>query len=294
LEYGTTGQTAGNERLLQRVPSNELEDTESGKNRNDNTADDTEGADTESHRMMQHAMKLTKLVVPFFLLIFLFAIVALILGLLDNTAEGFLKWGLSLGTLCGGLFGAWGVYKWGTIEEEIDRLKGENNKYEGEILLLKSTKEKLATEVTEMQSAVTQIKSSVDDLNNQLGAFDELRQELQKVAGANEDIATLLDNTTQIFRDMRAVALANEKASLLNLYYEVAFKDGEAGMSTREYERFKGGLPKRQRSQFEAMGTFKDLAGDNDTIDLWEFQEILEKFLTGLERELVQSGFESV
>jgi len=197
-------------------------------------------------------------------------------------------------SLIGGLFGAWGVYKWGTIQDEIDRLKGENQKYEGELGELKATKENLASQVTEVQTTVDQLNGSVGDLNQQLTAFDDLRVELEKMAGSSEDIAALVDKTTKVFHDMRKLALANEKASLLSLYYDVSFRDGEAGMNPKEYERFKGRLPKKQREKFEAMGTFQELAGANNNLDLDEFEGILEKFLAIIERELLQEGFENV
>jgi chaperonin cofactor prefoldin len=259
----------------------------------ESTDSDNNVDNSDSSKVVKVLSKITKLVVPVFLLLLVFSIVALIIGMLDTAIENTLVWEVLGTSLGGGLFGAWGVYKWGTVQEEIDRLKGENGKYEGELSQLRVSKEQLTGEVSQVQSTVDELKGSVDGLNQQLGAFDDLRQELEKVAGSNQDISTMLDNTTKIFRDLRTVALANEKASLLSIYYEVAFKDGEPGMSAKEYERFKGRLPKKQREQFEAMGTFKQLAGDNDTIDLDEFQVILEKFLSGIERELVLNGFEN-
>ena len=42
------------------------------------------------------------------------------------------------GTIFGSVLGAYGVHKWGTLTMETECLKGENNKYEGEIELLQN------------------------------------------------------------------------------------------------------------------------------------------------------------
>ncbi|ETO11085.1 hypothetical protein RFI_26292 [Reticulomyxa filosa] len=247
---------------------------------------------TPSHQKLASVIKLTKLVVPFFCLIVIFSLFALIIGLIVSSLQSSLIVEVLICGFAGGLFGAWGVFKWGTIQEEIDRLKGENQKYEGELIQLRATKDQLSGEVAQVQSSVDNLKGSVDELNEQLGAFDELRQGLEQIAGTNEDIASVLDNTTKIFRDMRTLALANEKASILAIYYEVAFRDDEPGLSKQEYERFKGRLSKKQREMFERIGSFENLAGGDKVLDLVEFQEVLEKFLAEVDAELVQSGFE--
>ncbi|ETO21510.1 hypothetical protein RFI_15694 [Reticulomyxa filosa] len=191
-----------------------------------NTELDTKTEETTLvERMLLTTMKMTKIVVPFFLILLTVGIVCIVLGLVDTALDSDIIGELIICTIMGGSLGAWGVYKWGTVQEELVRMNEENSKYENEILHLQSTKEALSTQVSEMQSTVNQLKGSVDELNNQLRCFDELKQELEKIAEHNQDIGTLIDDVTNIFSDMRRLCLANEKAFYLGLYYDVAFKD---------------------------------------------------------------------
>merc|ERR1712087_482654 len=106
---------------------------------------------------------------------------------------------------------------------------------------------------------------------------EDLVVELKSIAGDNQDMLALLDNTNKIFNDMRTVVLENERAHLLSTFYECAFRDDDNRMDEEEYKRFLGRLSKQQRKKFRALGDFKTLAGDDDHIDLQEFQDMLEE-----------------
>merc|ERR1712228_691553 len=152
-------------------------------------------------------------------------------------------WSILGTSLISSLLGAWAVYKYGVIQDQIDRLKKE---------------------------------------------FEGLVDELRNIAGDNQDILALLDNTNKIFNDMRKVVLENERAHLLSTFYECAFRDDDNRMDEDEYKRFLGRLSVRQRDKFKALGDFKTLAGDDDHIDLQEFQDMLEEVLTEVDELLKQ------
>merc|ERR1712129_477726 len=176
-------------------------------------------------------------------------------------------------SLISSLLGAWAVYKYGVIKEE-------NAKYEHEIGELTSTRKKLGSEVTELQTTVSDLEHDAQELDKETQEFEGLVEELRNIAGDNEDILALLDNTNKIFNDMRKVVLENERAHLLSTFYECAFRDDDNRMDEEEYRRFLGRLSKRQREKFKKLGDFKSLAGDDDHIDLQEFQDMLEEVLT--------------
>merc|ERR1712130_105337 len=117
------------------------------------------------------------------------------------------------------------------------------------------------------------------ELDEEAKEFEGLVDELKNIAGDNEDILALLDNTNKIFNDMRKVVLENERAHLLSTFYECAFRDEDNRMDKGEYERFLGRLSKKQRAKFEALGTFEEIAGEDGHIDLAEFQDMLEQVL---------------
>merc|ERR1712087_928985 len=119
---------------------------------------------------------------------------------------------------------------------------------------------------------------------------EDLVVELKSIAGDNEDILKLLDNTNKIFNDMRKAVLENGRAHLLSTFYECAFRDDDNRMDKGEYERFLGRLSKKQRAKFEDLGSFEKLAGEDGAIDLNEFQDMLELVLRQVD-ELLKDEF---
>merc|ERR1712244_39629 len=110
----------------------------------------------------------------------------------------------------------------------------------------------------ELQTTVQDLEHDAQELDKETQEFEGLVEELKSIAGDNEDILALLDNTNKIFNDMRKVVLENERAHLLSTFYECAFRDEDNRMDKGEYERFLGRLSRRQRKKFEQLGSFKD------------------------------------
>merc|ERR1719412_2505230 len=160
-------------------------------------------------------------------------------------------WCILAVSLVSSLLGAWAVYKYGVIQDQIDRLKEENAKYEHEINGLTKTRKRLGTEVSSLQTTVQDLEHDAKELDEETKEFEGLVDELRNIAGDNQDILALLDNTNKIFNDMRKVVLENERAHLLSTFYECAFRDEDNRMDENEYKRFLGRLSKRQREKFK-------------------------------------------
>merc|ERR1711933_208847 len=145
----------------------------------------------------------------------------------------------------------------------------------GEIGAFTTPRKRLGNAVNELQTTVHDLEHDAKELDEETKEFEGLVEELRNIAGDNQDILALLDNTNKIFNDMRTVVLENERAHLLSTFYECAFRDDDNRMDEEEYKRFLGRLSKQQRKKFRDLGTFKELAGDDDHIDLQEFQKML-------------------
>lgn len=146
-------------------------------------------------------------------------------GFIQTNMKRIIIWIILGCSLLASMLGAWAVYKYGVIQDQIDRLKEENTKYQAEIDTLKQTRVKLGTEVDSLQKTVQDLEQNAAELEAETNQFKGLITELEKIAGDNEDISNLLDNTNKIFKDMRKVVLENERAHLLSTYYECAFRD---------------------------------------------------------------------
>merc|ERR1719203_254106 len=77
-----------------------------------------------------------------------------------------------LSTVVFSIMAALSVYKWGTVEEQIEVFKGENDKYAQEIDELRQTKEQLAGEVSKLQETTNSMSRDVDNLKATLSQYD--------------------------------------------------------------------------------------------------------------------------
>jgi len=211
-------------------------------------------------------------------------------GLAKNKDEIYLIWEMLFVSAACSILGAWAVYRYGVIQDQIDKLKDENEKYQHEIDRLQETRKKLGAEVTELQGIVKNLEQNAAELSEQAKQFDGLLQDLKKIAGDNADLNGIINQTNNIFNDMRKTVLENERAHLLSTYYECAFKDSDNTMNENEYKRFLGRLSSDLRKKFEAEGTFKQIAGDDNEIDINEFQQLLERVLKDID-EVLKSQF---
>jgi len=229
-------------------------------------------------------------VIPFLYGTFALGIAGMyVAGFVSPSLKDLMIWTILAVSLVSSLLGAWAVYKYGVIQDQIDRLKEENAKYEHEIDSLRKTRKRLGSEVTSLQTTVQDLEHDAKELDEETKEFEGLVEELRNIAGDNQDILKLLDNTNKIFNDMRKVVLENERAHLLSTFYECAFRDDDNRMDQGEYNRFLGRLSRKQRAKFEKYN-FKEIAGDDDHIDLHEFQELLEEVLVEVD-ELLKEEF---
>lgn len=225
-----------------------------------------------------------KCIYPWFAVAFLTTLVVFIVGFAIKAKETF--WLIFLiGMVCSAV-GTWAVWKFGVIEDQINKFKEENNKYRQQIDELTQTREALTTEVDGIQAHVGNLEKDASELDEQLGEFDELRKQLEDIAGENQKLNDMLNDTNKIFTDMRTTVLENERAHLLNFFYECALRDENETMDKREYRRFLGRLSAKQRQKFEALGSFEDLAGADLEIDIDEFQDMIRAVLSDVDEIL--------
>jgi len=218
-------------------------------------------------------------IIPFLYGAFALAILGMyIAGFITEHLKDMMIWCILGTSLTSSVLGAWAVYKYGVIQDQIDRLKEENGKYEREINELGATRQKLGKEVDDLQDTVKNLEHDAHELDEEAKEFEGLVEELKGIAGENEEVLNLLNNTNQIFSDMRKVVLENERAHLLSTFYECAFRDDDNKMSEDEWQRFIGRLSTKQRAKFKRFD-FKAIAGDDGCLDLQEFQEVLEQVL---------------
>ena len=183
-----------------------------------------------------------------------------------------------------------GVWKWGTVQMQIDKFKGENAKYESQLLQLSSVKDRVANEVKGMQQSVDKLNKDVDSLQASLHEYDQLKQELEEICGDNQDLNDMINDINGMCSGIKAAVVQNQRSHILQIYYSVQFKDKDQGLSKSEYKRFRAKLDKETRARFDKRGNFETLSGVDHVIDLAEFQDILEDILLEMEENLLKQN----
>lgn len=173
---------------------------------------------------------------------------------------------------------------------QIDRFKGENRKYESELEVLKTSKNKLSSQVRGIQENVQKLNKNVDELNDTMNQYDQLKKDLEEIAGDNKDLNDMINQINGMYAGMKAAVVQNQRSSILDIFYDVQFKDKDSGLSSSEYKRFKSRLDKETRTRFEKYGSFEQLSGIDNVIDLAEFQDLLEQILLDMEEELLRKN----
>merc|ERR1719362_2055400 len=122
--------------------------------------------------------------IPFLYGTFALAILGMyVAGFVTEELKDIMIWSILGTSLISSLLGAWAVYRYGVIQDQIDRLKEENKKYEQEINELTSTRKKLGSEVTELQTTVSDLEHDAQELDKETQEFEGLVEELRNIAG---------------------------------------------------------------------------------------------------------------
>eukprot|EP01084_Bolivina_argentea_P319292 553804_1 len=233
--------------------------------------------------------KFTKIIAPIFLVFGLFALICTIMSIAGvGAGDGWVMFMLVLlGTIVFSIIAALGVYKWGTVEEQIELFKEENSKYEHEIDELRQSREQLSGEVSKLQETTHSLERDVDNLKETLSQYDELKNSLSEICGDNQELNDLINDVNDMYTNMKNTILSNTRAGILSAYYDAALRDDEEGMSQKEYKRFLARLDKNTRGVFKSFGSFDVISGDDDIIDLDEFQKLVDRLLTEQADELI-------
>ena len=132
------------------------------------------------------------------------------------------------------------------------------------------------------------LQDDADILEAEGKQFEGLVDQLGGITKDRNAINDILGDTTQLFNRMRRIMVQHEKSQLLTIYYECAFRDNDDTMDKAEYTRFLGRLGRKERERVKAIGTFEEIAGDDDQIDLHEFEALLDEFLRLDEQILIE------
>jgi len=239
----------------------------------------------------QKCMDIFARLIPFLYGTFAVAVLGMyVAGFVMEPLKDHMIWCIWSSSFACSLLGAWSVYKYGVIQDQIERIKCLNEQYGKELAELGAERKEFGNEMTNLRTGVEHLNNDAKVLDEKGREFAGLVEELKLIADDDEDVLDLVEKTNQIFNDMRAVVLENERAHLLSTFYGCAFLDSDNRMNQREYDSFLNRLTIKQRNYFEHQGSFAQFEEDGH-IDLEKFQDILEVVLLNVD-EMLREEFE--
>ena len=81
-----------------------------------------------------------------------------------------------------------------------------------------------------IDATVSNLSKSADDLKKELKQFDQLRKELEEVAGKNQTINDMINDINGMYDGMKSAVIQNQRSSILQIFYEVQWKDDDHGI----------------------------------------------------------------
>ena len=137
-------------------------------------------------KFLNFLAKFTKCLIPFFMFCIIMTIAGFVLGVigtLDYLIGALIILAINF---CGGIVGAIGVFRWGTVSEQIKWMKEENQKYATEIDEMKQNTKELRNTVAGINEHVLELNQGADSLKEQIEQFDELKESLTQINADNE------------------------------------------------------------------------------------------------------------
>ena len=148
-------------------------------------------------------------------------------------------------TFFGSMLGAYGVYKFGDLENYINLFRSRNMEYQSEIEKLGNTKNDLVNNVQHITHSVDNLKESAEEMNKILEQFDQVRESLQAMCEKNGEmhhIGDLVDSLLLGCEEVREITTNNEKAALLSAFYGQCYRNEPGVLDKDEYKRFMCGM----------------------------------------------------
>lgn len=155
-----------------------------------------------------------------------------------------------------------------SIQESINRFRALN--------------QKLAQEVAKLGKQVNTLEDTSAKLEAELDQFGEIRAAMESYAmESGVEFNSMLKESTEIFDKIARVSAKNDKAVLMKLAADVEFRDGDEGMTFREFKTFCARVPKHYREKLKENqeARFKDIAGEDGIIQQDELSQFFEELV---------------
>lgn len=213
----------------------------------------------------------TKIVVPFYMITFVFTIFGIILyyALPYNDFHDTIFTVFLTTTIFGAIIGCICEYKWSAITAFKQLLEFKNREWKSSIGSLTKTKVDLCRKVKRMEFSVDKLSISAAELEKTLHEFDELKEALEKITTKSKEVIDVLDNLLIICDDLTNLIREHAKTELMVAYYDTAVfaknsRTNSIRITTNKWKNFRARLDSETRRVFDEKGGFEALDTDRD------------------------------
>jgi len=188
----------------------------------------------------------------------------------------------------------------GSLKEKLDRFDAENHKFRAANKELKSSVDELGSQNAQLQNANSRLQASITGL-------EDVRQAMQAYADeTHSDMSKLLTNLQENIAEQKRIQQQTEKiqdatqklttqqnrAMLMNLFFQFQNQDGSAGLNTDEFEVLLAMLPQQAGDRVRnGLLDFKSADEDGDgVISISNFRDWIRRVADVMEGEASQNN----
>jgi len=173
----------------------------------------------------------------------------------------------------------------GNLKEQLDKFQKENDQFRRGNAQLKASVDNMHQENINLQVANGKLSTSIGQLEEVRVALEtfaastgnDIQHLMASLGNSIQEQRTIQKNSQEIQSRTKLLALQQEKAMLMNLFFQIQNQNDEKGLSTEEFDTFLDMLPREGRERMHGkLDNFasNDLDGDN-IISMKEFKRVI-------------------
>lgn len=168
------------------------------------------------------------------------------------------------------------TYQYGTVSSNVKILKKEAYKIGHNVKEFGEIREVLKEENNDLKVTLKGMNTSKNALFHCVEKFNTLAQDLNESTSGQGDLAQEVDTMCDdLFAEYEYIKLQNEKANLLQLFYDKqTLEDDDIGLSRNEFEWYISDLDDNIKDRFPSFDDFDK--NDDGVISILEFEETLD------------------
>jgi len=164
------------------------------------------------------------------------------------------------------------------LKEQVEVTAKLNSQFKNENMAVLKEVNSLQNATSQLTTTEGTLRQSTEKQKANLHNLNQLNENLSQMGGANNDafkkIHEMSKSVVSKWKDQLQI---HERDMLISVYEQHEMKDNQSGLQEDEYNQFLAALPTKYQERLKKLGTFKQLAGNDNVLDYEEFKGYLDK-----------------